>query len=83
MQDSLMAEIPTLQMSTFTMSDPKNFKIFGSIPNAMLEKVSLDNAIIGAYCKMPSSGVHSIPKELQKIIDEGDKPKCGGKRKAF
>ncbi|CAI9271438.1 unnamed protein product [Lactuca saligna] len=41
-----------------------------------------DNAIIRAYRKIPFSGVHPIPTELQRIIDESDKPKRGRKRKA-
>ncbi|CAI9299596.1 unnamed protein product [Lactuca saligna] len=48
----------------------------------MLNKVLLDNSIISYYRKFPVSGVHSIPEELQKIIDEGDNPHRGGKRKA-
>lgn len=64
------------------MSDPQNFDFVGSILDALLEKVPLDNAVIRAYRTIPSSGVRPIPTESQKIIDEGDKLKCGGKRKA-
>lgn len=63
-QDSLMDEIPTLQTTTFVMSDPHNFDFVGSIPDALLEKVSLDKAIIRAYREMPSSCVRPIPAEL-------------------
>lgn len=81
MQDSHMAEFLTLHTTTFVMLDPRNFEFVGSIPEALLKKVLLDNAIIRAYRKMPSSGVRPIPTELKKIIYEGDKPKRGGKRK--
>nr|KAJ0203805.1 hypothetical protein LSAT_V11C500271050 [Lactuca sativa] len=77
-----MAEISTLYTSTFVMPDPWNFDIVGSILEALLEKVSLDNAIVRAYRKMPSSSVRPIPTKLQKIINEGEKPKRGEKRKA-
>nr|KAJ0206901.1 hypothetical protein LSAT_V11C500287920 [Lactuca sativa] len=70
MNDSLMSEILILQTTTFVMSDPRNFKFVGSIPDVMLEKVPLDNAIIKDYRKLPSFGARPIPGELQKIIDE-------------
>lgn len=35
MQDSIMADIPTLQTSTFMTSDPKSFDFVGSILDAM------------------------------------------------
>lgn len=82
MNDSLMAEILILQTTRFVMSNPRNFKFGGSIADAMLENVPPDNTIIRAYRKFPSSGVRPIPTELQKIIDEGNKPSRGGKRKA-
>ena len=47
----------------------------------MLEKVVVNNDIIRAYQKFPSSGVHSIPAELKQIIDACYLSKCGGKRK--
>lgn len=64
MQDSLMTDIPMLETTTFVMSDPKNFKFVGSIPEALLEKVPLDKPIIRAYRTLPSSGVHPIHAEL-------------------
>lgn len=81
MHDSLMAEISTLQMSTFIMSDPHNFNFIGSVPVEMLEKVPIDNAILRECQKLPSSGVCPMPADLRKLIDESNKPKCGGKRK--
>lgn len=47
----------------------------------MLERVPFDNAIVRDYQKLPSSGVQPMPAELRKLIDDGNKPKCGGKRK--
>lgn len=47
----------------------------------MLERVPVNNSIIRAYRKFPSSGVRSIPAELMKIIDVGDLPKGGKKIK--
>lgn len=63
------------------MSDPQKFDFVGSIPDVLLEKVPLDNAIIRAYRKSSLFSVRPIPAELQKIIDEGDEPKRVRKRK--
>lgn len=77
-----MAEILTLQMTPFVISDPRNFKFIGPIRDVMLDKVPLDNSIVRYYRKLSSSGVRPIPLELQKVLEEGDKPKRVGKRKA-
>lgn len=61
--------------TTFVMLDPRNLEFIGSIPDVMLKKVPLDNAIIRSYRKFPSSGVRPIPAELKKVVDEGDKTK--------
>lgn len=82
MNGSLVAKISTLQTTTFVMSDPRNFKFVGSILEVLSKKVLQDNSITNDYCKLPTYGVHPIPVELQKIIDEGDKPMRRGKRKA-
>lgn len=62
-------------------SDPNNFTFIGSVPDAMLEKVPLDNDIVSEYQILPSSGVQPMPNELRKPLDEGNKPNRGGKRK--
>lgn len=49
MKDSVMAGISRLQTSNFVMSDPRNFSFIGSIPDEMLERVPLDNAIVREY----------------------------------
>lgn len=82
MQDSVMAEIPTLQTSKFMMSDPKNFVFIGLIPEEILENVPLDNAIVRVYHKLPSFGVRPMPADIRQLIDESNKMKRGGKRKA-
>ncbi|CAI9294683.1 unnamed protein product [Lactuca saligna] len=46
------AEMPTLQMFTFLMSDPRNFDFLGQIPIEMLEKVQLDNSIVKEDMKL-------------------------------
>lgn len=63
------------------MSDPRIFDFNGSIPDEMLERVPIDNAIVRDYQKLPSSGVQSMPAELRKMIDDGNKAKRGGKKK--
>lgn len=47
----------------------------------MLDRVPMDNAIVGAYHTLPSYGARPIIKEFQKILEELNKPKKGGKRK--
>ena len=64
MTDSLIAATLTLQTTTFVMSDPRNFAFVGSIPEVMLEKVPVNNDIIRAYRKLPSSGVRLISTDL-------------------
>ncbi|CAI9303851.1 unnamed protein product [Lactuca saligna] len=64
------------------MLDPRNFSFIGLIPDEMLEKVPLDNAIMRKYQKLPPSGVRPMLAELRQLIDEINKPKRGGKRKA-
>lgn len=68
MLDSLMAEILSLQTTTFIMLDPKNFEFVGSISDALLEKISLGNAIIKAYRKLPSFGVRPMHVELKRSL---------------
>lgn len=82
MTDSLMAEIPMMQTTTFVTTDPRNFDFVGSILEAIMEKVHLNNAIIRTYHKLPASGVQDIHTDLKKIIEVGDLPKRGGKKKA-
>ncbi|CAI9276275.1 unnamed protein product [Lactuca saligna] len=43
--DSIMEAIPTLQTSTFVISDPRNFTFISSIPEVMLVRVPSDNSI--------------------------------------
>lgn len=70
MEDSEIDAILILQTSTFIMSDPSKFNFVGSILEAMLVKVPSDNAIVNAYCKQPTSGVHPMTEELRKAIEE-------------
>lgn len=70
MKDSLIAEISILQTTTFVKSDPRNFEFVGSIPEVLLKRVPLENAIIKDYRKFPSSSGRAIHVELKKIIDE-------------
>nr|KAJ0184447.1 hypothetical protein LSAT_V11C900494330 [Lactuca sativa] len=72
MTDSLIAATLTLQTTTFVMSDPRNFAFVGSIPEVMLEKVPVNNDIIRAYRKLPSSGVRS--KKFKKPVPKPRSP---------
>lgn len=82
MTDLLMVKFPMMQTTTFVTTDPQNFDFVGSIPKTMMEKVLWNNAIIRAYRKLFVSGVRELPIELSKIIEVGDLPKRGGKKKA-
>lgn len=60
------------------MSDARNFDFIGTIQDAMLFKVPLDNAIVREYQNLPSSSVGLMPVDLRQLIDESTKPKGGG-----
>lgn len=64
------------------MYDPRKFNFVGSIPEAMLGKVPLDNVIVNEYRNQPTSGVLPMSDELRKAIEDEYKLKRGGKRKA-
>ena len=82
MTDLVMEIILILHTSLFMMSDPENFTFVGTIQEVMLVKVPSDNVIVNEYRKLPLSSVRPITDKLQKLIEEGTKPKRGGKRKA-
>lgn len=48
----------------------------------MLERVPQDNAIMGEYQKQTSSSARPITEEFRKTLEEMNKLKGGGKRKA-
>lgn len=51
MRDVDIVDIPKIQTTTFATSDPKNLLIVGSISQAMLSRVPVDNLIIIEYLK--------------------------------
>jgi len=79
MDDSLMAVIPTLAISSIILTDPKNFKFIASLPAEMIDRVPIENPIISEYKNLPASRARDIPPGLQVLFKE--KPKRGGKRK--
>lgn len=47
----------------------------------MLDRVPLYNVIVSEYRNKPSSSAHPMTEEFQKILEELNNPKQGGKRK--
>lgn len=71
-----------IQTSNFVTTGLRNFDFVGSIPQVMMEKVPLNNAINRSNWKLPLSGLREIPFNLKKIIKDGDLSNQGGKMKA-
>lgn len=64
MGDSVIVAILILHTSTLMMSNPRKFSFFGTIPEAILVKVPIDNVIVNEYRNMPTSGVSHMIEEL-------------------
>lgn len=76
-----MEAIPIFHTSNFIVSDPTKFSFIGSLPEAMLNYVPTDNELINEYQKKHVSGPFPLTHEMQKALEEVNKPKKGGKRK--
>ncbi|CAI9293678.1 unnamed protein product [Lactuca saligna] len=59
----------------FVISDSRNFHFVGSIPEVILERVSIYSEIIQIYRKIPKLGERVIAPTLQVVLDAGDAPK--------
>ena len=74
-----MAAIPIFHTSNFIVSDPTKFYFVGSIPEAILIKVSAANVLITKYRKKPTYGPRPLNTEMRKAMEEVKKPIKGGK----
>lgn len=54
----------------FMVSYPTKFSFIGSISKGMVLNVPSDNLVVDDYRKKPASGVHPMPEDIQKAIDE-------------
>lgn len=79
--ESILAEIPIVHTSNIKVSDLTKLNFIGSIPEAMLLNVPIHNLVVNEYQKKPASGVHPMPEDLLKAINEANKPKRGAKAK--
>ena len=72
---SIIATIPILYTNNFIVSDPTKFGFIGSLPEAMLNYVPTKNELINEYRKKPTSGRRPLTPEMQKALEEANKPK--------
>lgn len=56
------------------VSDLTKLYFIGSIPEAMLLNVPVHNLVVNEYQKKPGSGVHPMPEDLLKAINEAKNP---------
>ncbi|CAI9264261.1 unnamed protein product [Lactuca saligna] len=59
-EECIIATIPIFHILNFIMSDPTKFNFIGSLPEAMLNCVPIDNELINKYQKKPASGPHPL-----------------------
>lgn len=64
------------------LSDSLRFTCIGSIPEMMLYNVPANSEVIQAYPRQMASGPGALIDIVRKVLEEVDKPKKGGKRKA-
>lgn len=58
---------------------PVKFSFIGSLLEAMVNYVSTSNELISEYRKIPASGLRPLTPEMQKALEEANKPKKDGK----
>ena len=77
----IIAAIPIFHTLNFIVSDPTNFTFVGSLLEAMLNCIPIDNKLINKYRKTPASGPRPLTPQMQKALEEANKPKKGGRWK--
>lgn len=60
------------------MSDPRKFDFIGSLLEEMLNYIPTNNELINKYQKIHIFSPNPETPEMQKALEEGNKPKKGG-----
>ncbi|KAL7591659.1 pollen-specific leucine-rich repeat extensin-like protein 2 [Lactuca sativa] len=74
MADSLLSSIATFHTTKIIVTDPTKFSFIGSIPEAMLGRISVSSNILQQYRKRSSSGPRELTPAMIRSIEEADKP---------
>ncbi|XP_052621069.1 pectinesterase inhibitor 10-like [Lactuca sativa] len=74
MADSLLSSIATFHTTKIIVTDPTKFSFIGSIPEAMLGRISTSSNILQQYRKRPSAGPRKLTPAMILSIEEYDKP---------
>lgn len=76
-EGSDIAAIPMFHTSNVIVSDSLRFAFIRSIPETMLHNVTSSSEIIDEYRRLPASGPRPLTSEMQKVLEEADKPNKG------
>ncbi|XP_052624904.1 uncharacterized protein LOC128132397 [Lactuca sativa] len=74
MADSLLSSIATFHTKKIIVTDPTKFSFIGSIPEAMLIRISASSNVLQQYMKRPSVGPRELTLTMICSIKEADKP---------
>nr|KAJ0187991.1 hypothetical protein LSAT_V11C900455360 [Lactuca sativa] len=80
MADSLLSSIATFHTTKIIVTDPTKYSFIGSIPKAMLGRISASSNVLQQYRKHPSSGPRELTPAIVCSIEEVDKPAKRGKK---
>ena len=81
MADSLIPEIATFHTTDILVVDLSKFPFIGIIPESMYQCASKVSIVISKYKKLPAIGQRSLTTEMQKSLNEADKPAKRGKKR--
>ncbi|XP_052625879.1 uncharacterized protein LOC128132917 [Lactuca sativa] len=74
MADSILSSIATFHTTKISVTDPTKYSFIGSIPEAMLARISTLSNVLQQYMKLPSSGPRELTPAMVRSIEEADKP---------
>ncbi|CAI9295083.1 unnamed protein product [Lactuca saligna] len=80
MADSFLSSIATFHTTKVIVTDPTKFPFIGSIPEAMIGRISASSNVLQQYRKCPSSGPRELTPTMIRSIEEADKPAKRGKK---
>ncbi|XP_023747862.2 uncharacterized protein LOC111896073 [Lactuca sativa] len=80
MADSLLSSITTFHTTKIIVTDPSKFSFIGSIPEAMLSRISVSSNVLQQYRKHPSVGPRELTPAMLRSTEEADKPAKRGKK---
>nr|KAJ0206608.1 hypothetical protein LSAT_V11C500230710 [Lactuca sativa] len=79
MVDSLLSSIATFHTTKIIVTYPPRYSFIGSIPEAMLGRISALSNVLQQYRKRPSSGPRELTPAMIRSIKEADKAAKRGK----